>query len=200
MTSLPPPPSDDALTDEQLDQIFVGGRPRLTGRIEVADYDPEWPNLFERECRRIADILGPTALSIEHVGSTSVPGLAAKPIIDIDLAVPNSADESAYLPALEANGYVLVIREPDWEQHRVLKGPDTNVNLHVWSPASDEPARHLLFRDWLRTHADDRELYQRTKQDVAQHDWQYVSEYNDAKAPVIREIYARIYESRETGT
>jgi GrpB-like predicted nucleotidyltransferase (UPF0157 family) len=95
---------------------------------------------------------------LEHVGSTSVPGLAAKPIIDILLIVPDSSDEPAWLPDLEAAGYVLVIREPDWYQHRCLKGPDTNVNLHVYSPGCPEIERYLIFRDRLRGHPEDRAL------------------------------------------
>ena len=82
-------------------------------------------------------------LLLEHTGSTSVPGLAAKPIIDMTLAVPDSADEDAYLPELEAAGYVLRIREPDWFEHRVFKGPDTNVNLHVFSDDCPEIDRML---------------------------------------------------------
>ena len=196
MTSLPPPPSGEPSTQEQLDAAFLGAQPRLTSKVQVVDYDPEWPSLFDREQRRIRGILGETVLQLDHVGSTSVPGLAAKPIIDIDLTVADSGNETDYLPALEDQGYRLVIREPDWEEHRALKGPDTNINLHVWSTGADEPRRHLLFRDWLRTHDSDRLLYDTTKRDVANHDWQYISEYNDAKAPVILEIYARIYAER----
>ena len=119
--------------------------------------------LFEREADRIRAVLGSRALRIEHTGSTSVPGLAAKPIIDILLVVADSADEGAYLPALEAAGYVLRIREPDWHEHRMFKGPDTEVNLHVFSSGCPEIDRVLMFRDWLRTHAADRDLYARTK-------------------------------------
>jgi len=128
---------------------------------------------------------------LEHTGSTSVPGLAAKPCIDMTLVVPDSSDESTYAPALEAAGYRLAIREPDWFEHRVFKGPDTNINLHVFSPGSPEIERMVGFRDWLRTHDDDRDLYEQTKRELATREWQYVQNYADAKTTVVEEIIAR---------
>jgi GrpB-like predicted nucleotidyltransferase (UPF0157 family) len=119
-----------------------------------------------------------------------VPGLAAKPIIDIMLVVPDSGDELAYVPDLEAAGYVLVIREAE-QQHRVFKGPDTNVNLHVYSPGSPEIERYLIFRDRLRSDPADRERYQRVKRELARRDWRYVQQYADAKTEVVEEIIAR---------
>jgi GrpB-like predicted nucleotidyltransferase (UPF0157 family) len=130
-------------------------------------------------------------IRLEHTGSTSVPGLAAKPIIDMTLIVPDSSDEGSYAPDLEATGYVLRIREPEWHQHRVFKGPDTDVNLHVFSPGSPELARMVGFRDWLRTHDEDRDLYERTKRELAAHEWKYVQYYADAKTAVVEEIVAR---------
>ena len=115
-------------------------------------------------------ILGDRVVRIDHTGSTSVPGLAAKPIIDITMVVPDSSDEPAYVPDLEAAGYKLVIREPEWFEHRVFKGPDTNINLHVFSPGCQEIDRMVGFRDWLRTHDDDRDLYERTKRELASAD------------------------------
>src|ERR1700737_4141802 len=111
-------------TEEQIRAAHVGGVAPLVGPILIVDYDPEWPRLFEREAERIQAALGERVLLIEHVGSTSVPGLAAKPRIDVLLVVEDSADEPAYVPALEAAAYVLRIREPDWYEHRVFKGPD----------------------------------------------------------------------------
>jgi GrpB-like predicted nucleotidyltransferase (UPF0157 family) len=136
-------------------------------------------------------VLGDRVLLIEHVGSTSVPGLAAKPRIDMLLVVPNSADESTYVPALEAAGYVLAIREPDWYEHRVFKGPDMDINLHVFSPGCPEIDRMLLFRNWLRSNTSDRELYERTKRELARKDWKYTQNYADAKTEVVEEIIAR---------
>lgn len=179
-------------TEEELARIWVDGRPpKLTGPVLVADYDSDWPRLYEREVERVTAILGGRALQLEHVGSTSVPGLPAKPVIDMDLVVADSADEPAYLPDLLATGYRLVIREPAWYEHRSLKGPDTNINLHVFSPGCEEVARHLLFRDWLRTHADDRDLYARTKRELAGREWTYIQQYADAKSEVVAAILGR---------
>src|SRR4051812_33330688 len=110
----------------------IGPLPRLDGPVTLVEYDPRWPELYEREARRIRGALGERVELLEHVGSTSVPGLIAKPLIDIALAVADPASEADYAPALEAAGYVLRIREPDWHEHRLFKGPDTDVNLHVF--------------------------------------------------------------------
>jgi GrpB-like predicted nucleotidyltransferase (UPF0157 family) len=178
-------------TEEQLRAAWVTEPPRLMGRIRVVDYDPEWPRLFRREAERIRAALGRRVVQLEHIGSTSVPGLAAKPIIDILLVVPDSADEPAYLPDLEAAGYVLVIREPEWFQHRCFKGPDTDVNLHVYTPGCPEIERYLLFRERLRGHPEERARYQRVKRELAERDWTYVQEYADAKTEVVEGIIAR---------
>jgi GrpB-like predicted nucleotidyltransferase (UPF0157 family) len=170
---------------------WVTEPPRLTGPVVVADYDPAWPALFEREAARLRDLLGAEIRLLEHVGSTSVPGLAAKPIIDILMVVPDPADERRYLPPLEQAGYRLVIREPGWHEHRALKGPDTNINLHVHGPSSPEVGRHLKFRDRLRADDADRELYQRTKRELAARDWTYIQQYADAKSAVVEEILSR---------
>lgn len=186
-----PDPGDVAAYDEELPKHWVGKPPPLQGRIEIRDYDPQWPPLYEREAARIRSVLGDRAVRVEHAGSTSVPGLPAKPIIDIVLAVPDSSDEAAYRPDLEAAGYVLVIREPDWFEHRVFKGPDTSVNLHVFTEGSVEVERMLRFRDWLRASTADRELYARAKRELAARDWKYVQQYADAKSSVVQEIMAR---------
>ncbi len=162
-----------------------------SGGILIVDYDPQWPELFTREADRIRSVLGSRALRIEHAGSTSVPGLAAKPVIDLVLVVADSAFEDAYAPALEKNGYVLRIREPNWYQHRMFKGPDTDINLHVFSSGCPEIDRMLTFRDWLRSDAADRDLYANTKLDLARKDWKHVQNYADAKTAVIKEIVAR---------
>jgi GrpB-like predicted nucleotidyltransferase (UPF0157 family) len=170
---------------------WVTEPPRLTGPVVVADYDPAWPALFEREAARLRDLLGAEILLLEHVGSTSVPGLAAKPVIDILMVVPDPAAESRYLPPLERAGYRLVIREPGWHEHRALKGPDTDINLHVHGPDSPEIGRHLAFRDHLRADAADRELYERTKRELAARDWTYIQQYADAKSDVVEDILRR---------
>jgi GrpB-like predicted nucleotidyltransferase (UPF0157 family) len=180
-----------SLTEAEIQAATVGELTPLVGGIVLVEYDPAWPNLFAREAARVHGALGDQVLLLEHVGSTSVPGLAAKPRIDMLLVVPSSADEPAYIPALEAAGYVLRIREPGWYEHRVFKGPDTDVNLHVFSSACPETDRMLLFRDWLRANAADRELYERTKRELARQEWKYTQNYADAKTAVVEEILAR---------
>lgn len=159
--------------------------------IRIVEYDPAWPRLFTREAERIRRVLGDQVLGLEHVGSTSVPGLAAKPVVDIVLLVADSADEPAYVPLLEGVGYVLRHREPGWFQHRMFKGPDTDVNLHVFSAGCPEVARTLAFRDRLRADAADRALYERTKRELAQREWPSVQAYADAKTDVIAHILSR---------
>lgn len=170
-----------------------------SSRILLAGYDPHWPELFEREADRVREALGSRALRIEHTGSTSVPNLAAKPIIDMLLVVADSADEVEYVPALEAAGYALHIRETNWHEHRMFRGPDTKINLHVFSFGCPEIDRVLLFRDWLRGNAADRDLYARTKSALAREEWQCVQDYADAKTGVIEEILARARDQSKDG-
>jgi GrpB-like predicted nucleotidyltransferase (UPF0157 family) len=184
-------PADLAAYEEGLAKITIGGPRPLLGPVEIHDYDPRWPSWYERERARIRSVLGDRAIRIEHVGSTSVPNLSAKPLIDIALEVLDSAEEAAYVPAMEAAGYVLRIREPEWFEHRLLKGPDTDVNVHVFSAECEEVGRMLLFRDWLRTNAADRELYAAAKRQLASRDWTYMQQYADAKTAVVNEILAR---------
>jgi GrpB-like predicted nucleotidyltransferase (UPF0157 family) len=184
-------PNDVAAYDRELAEISVGEPQALAGRIEIREYDPAWPVLYAREADRIAGILGERVIRLEHAGSTSVPGLPAKPIVDIVLEVPDSADEPQYVPDLERAGYVLRVREPDWFEHRLFKGPETNINLHVFSADCAETGRMLLFRDRLRGDDADRDLYARAKRELAVHDWKYVQQYADAKTAVVAEIMAR---------
>ncbi len=177
--------------EEQIREYTIGDLERHDAPVELVPYDPEWPRLYEREAARIRDALGDTLIRVEHTGSTSVPGLAAKPVIDITLVVPDSADEAAYAPQLEAAGYVLRIREPDWYEHRLFKGPDTNTNVHTFSAGSPEIERMVAFRDWLRSNEADRELYERTKRELASRRWQYVQHYADAKTEVVEQIMVR---------
>jgi len=180
-------------TAEEIQAITVDILQPLTGPITLVEYDPAWPTLFAREEARIRGILGDRVIRLEHTGSTSVPGLAAKPIIDITMTIPDVTDEPAFVPDLEAVGYRLVIREdePAWYDHRVFKGPDTNVNLHVFSAGCVELERMVGFRDWLRTHDDDRELYETTKRDLVKREWTYVQNYADAKGEVVEALAAR---------
>lgn len=178
-------------SDDYLREVTVGELPGEYQQIVVAEYDPIWPHWFESAAFRIREALGEKVLQLDHVGSTSVRGLPAKRLIDINLVVADTTDEDAYVPPLEAIGYELRIREPDWYEHRLLRGFDPPVNLHVFNPGCEELGRMLCLRDWLRTHEDDRELYARTKRELAAKDWKYVQHYADAKGEVIEEILAR---------
>ena len=178
-------------SDEELRAARVDGSLPPTEPVVLVEYDPEWPSLFAREETRIREALGDTALQVEHAGSTSIPGIVAKPIIDIVLVVPDSADETAYVPALEAASYVLCAREPNWFEHRLLNGAHPKVNLHVFSRGCPEVERMLRFRDHLRRDAADCELYERTKRELAQREWKYVQHYADAKSDVVEAILAR---------
>jgi GrpB-like predicted nucleotidyltransferase (UPF0157 family) len=179
------------MSDEQIRAASVSGAPPQYRAIVVVDYDPEWPNWFQRAAERIRAAMGEAALEIHHVGSTSVPGLAAKPLIDINLVVADTTDEEAYVPKLEAAGYVLRVREPDWFEHRMLRGFEPPVNLHVFPPDCSEVERMLLFRDWLRTNDADRDLYARTKRELGSQEWKYVQNYADAKTAVVEQILSR---------
>ncbi|MYY08135.1 hypothetical protein GT204_04260 [Streptomyces sp. SID4919] len=184
------------MTDEEIEAANLETAPRLDSAVELREYTPEWAAGFEEEAARMRAGLDGLPHQVEHTGSTSVPGLPAKPVIDILLIVPDSADESAYVPALEAIGYTLAIREPDWYEHRVLRKPAPapgaeSANLHVLSTGCPEIARMLLFRDWLRTHTGERDLYARTKRDLARRTWTYMQHYADAKSEVIAEILER---------
>jgi GrpB-like predicted nucleotidyltransferase (UPF0157 family) len=178
-------------SDEELQRSRVEPMQPLNAPITLVPYDPQWPQLFEREAARLRAALGGAAVLVEHAGSTSVPGLTAKPIIDIVLAVPDSADEAGYVPALEAAGYRLTIREPDWFEHRLFKGPDTNINLHVFTAGSTEIDRMLRFRDWLRGCEADREAYAAVKRDLATRTWRHVQHYADAKSEIVQQIMDR---------
>lgn len=178
-------------SDEELQKVFVEELKAHNAPITLVEYDLTWPKLFEREAKRIQAILGCKAIKIEHVGSTSVPGLCAKPIIDMLLIVKNSADESSYVSALTEAGYKLKIREPEWYEHRLFKGPDTDINLHVFSVGTPETERMILFRDWLRFNESDREKYAQMKRKLAKNKWRHVQHYADAKTSIVHEIMER---------
>jgi GrpB-like predicted nucleotidyltransferase (UPF0157 family) len=147
--------------------------------------------MFAQLKKRVVEALGDKILLLEHVGSTSVPGLSAKPIIDMLLVVEDSSAEAAYVAPLEAQDFTLRIREPDWYEHRLLKFTDPKTNLHVFSDRCEEIEKMLLFRDWLRTHKEDQMLYEETKRELAARTWKYTQNYADAKSRVIQEIMTR---------
>jgi GrpB-like predicted nucleotidyltransferase (UPF0157 family) len=185
----------DFVDEEKLLAASVGGPPPTYQEIVLAEYDPAWEQWFERAEQQIRGALGDAALRIDHVGSTSVPGLAAKPLIDINLVVADTTDEDAYVPPLESAGYELRIREPDWYEHRLLRGQDPPVNLHVFPPNCVEVERMRVFRDYLRRNEADRELYARTKRQLAAKTWKYTQNYADAKTAIVQEILARAFTS-----
>ena len=164
-------------------------------RIELEDHDPRWADKFTHYAQIIKNALGATALSIEHVGSTSVPGLAAKPIIDIVVVVENSSSEDAYLPAFVAAGYTLRVREPEWHQHRMFRTLGLDVHVHVFSHGCVEVERMLAFRDHLRGAADDRQLYESVKRQLVRRDWPDMNAYAQAKSEIIAEILARAFQT-----
>jgi GrpB-like predicted nucleotidyltransferase (UPF0157 family) len=163
----------------------------MASPIVLVDPDPAWPVAYATLAERIRGALGPNAVTLEHVGSTSVPGLAAKPIIDVLLLVPDSTAEEDYVPALESAGFAFHLREPDWFEHRLLKGTDIAANLHVFSVGCEEADRMLAFRDHLRVDPVDRGLYETTKRRLAAQEWQTVQDYADAKTDVVRAILTR---------
>jgi GrpB-like predicted nucleotidyltransferase (UPF0157 family) len=185
------PGDDGQISDEDLQRITVGERRPHNARITLVDYDEEWPDLFDEQARCVRAALGERALRVDHVGSTSVPGLCAKPVIDMLLVVPDSADETAYVPPLEASGYVLWIREPEWFEHRLFVRRDARIGLHVFSSGSPEVERMLRFRDRLRSNDADRDEYARVKRELARREWRHVQHYADAKSAVIEEILSR---------
>jgi len=178
-------------SDEEMAKGRIGPVEILNAQIHLAPYDPEWPKLYDREAARIRAALGDKALVLEHAGSTSVPGLSAKPRIDIVLGVADTTDEQAYVPTLEAAGYILRVRETDWHEHRFFHGPDTPINLHVFTVGCAEIERMLRFRDHLRASEADRLLYERAKHELAARTWRYTQHYADAKSKVVEQILAR---------
>lgn len=183
--------SSTPMSDEDLQKLTMRELMPHNASITFVDYDPRWPELFKLGANRVRSALGNKALRVEHVGSTSVPGLCAKPIIDILLVVVDSADEPSYVPALEVAGYILQVREPEWFEHRLFKGPDTDINLHVFSVGTSEVERMLCFRDWLRVNEADRGNYALVKRNLAQRKWRHVQHYADAKTLIVEEIMER---------
>ncbi len=176
---------------------WVHGKP-IQEIIEVVAYDPQWNIIGKQTADTIKEALGDVALNIVHVGSTAVPGLSAKPVIDIDLIVKEPASEETYLPALEKLGYDLTVREPSYYQHRCLRLATPRVNVHIFGPECPEHIRHILFRDWLRNHSSDRELYMQAKNKAIDNvNVSNVMDYNQRKQQAVREIYQRIFEDKK---
>ena len=175
------------LTDDALEKVLVGGL--QPGRVTLIDYDPTWPAAYARHHSRIEWALCDRIRLIEHIGSTAVPGLAAKPVIDVLVAVDDPEDEVSYLDDLVRSGYEVRVREPGHRCLRFTEGEAANV--HCYAHDSVEIRRYLGLRDRLRAHADERAWYEATKRELAQREWKDVNYYAEAKGPVIRAILAR---------
>lgn len=165
---------------------IIGGTEKRT--LVIVDSDPGWPTVFAEHEHRIDNALGAVARSIEHIGSTSVPGLAAKPIIDILVTVNDITAEEQYLGPLLSAGYLLRVREPG---HRLVRTPARDVHVHVLEAGDPAGPEYLLFRDHLRRDGADRDLYERTKRELVRTDWADMNAYADAKTGVISEIKDR---------
>jgi GrpB-like predicted nucleotidyltransferase (UPF0157 family) len=156
--------------------------------IEVVDYDPAWPDRFEQWRDRIAATIGPAAKRIEHVGSTSVPGLPAKPIIDVQVSVTDMTAQQTYVPALEQIGVQLRSRDTLHRYFRPFPGMPREVHVHVCDLGSEWEHEHLLFRDYLRAHPHDARAYAEAKREAvliwADDGWAYT----DAKTEAILNI------------
>ncbi len=168
---------------------LIGGRE--TREVKIHDYDQWWPNVFEQHARNIRDALGEVVLRIEHIGSTSVPQLAAKPIIDILMVVANAGDEVSYIRALLDAGYELRVREPKFDEHRMVCTPERDVHVHILPSGSKEIGRYLAFRNQLRANAEDRSAYERVKRTLAQRKWGDMNDYANAKTDVVESIIAK---------
>jgi GrpB-like predicted nucleotidyltransferase (UPF0157 family) len=169
-----------------LESVLIGGREPVN--IVVQDYDPQWPARFLTVRERIRAALNGRALDIQHIGSTAVPGLAAKPIIDVLLTVPDVEDEAAYGPALAKAGFSIRVREPG---HRMFRTPQRDVHVHVFEPDAPAVPDYINLRDWLRQSGADRALYAATKRDLAGQNWTDMNDYAAAKSEVIHQILAR---------
>ncbi len=180
----PPSPPDGDYSD-YLDAVLVGGQEKRT--VVIADYDPGWPRRYEEQAARIRAALGDRVQRIDHIGSTSVPGLGAKDVVDICVVVADPEDEGAYRADIEVLGYELRVKEPG---HRAFRTVARDVNLHVYGADSDEPAKYLLLRDWLRRTPEDCRAYEDLKRRLAG-DRDDVSFYAEAKGALIAEMLAK---------
>jgi len=192
MPAAPRHPGDEL--DRYLDSVLIGGREPVT--LVISHYDSAWPSRFAELGARIESALGAGALAVEHIGSTSVPGLAAKPIIDVLVVVADVLEERSYVPALEDAGFVLRVREAG---HRMFRTPDKDVHIHVYSSGDQAIRDYLDLRDWLRVDESDRTLYADVKRDLAKRPWSDMNHYAEAKSDVIQQVLGRARAWRAAG-
>ena len=177
---------NQVFTESGLEVGLIGGPEKCD--IIIHEHSSEWVAKFRLHKDIIVGVLGRVALSIEHIGSTSVPGLAAKPIIDVLVVVPDSGSEETYLPDLEKAGYELRVREPEFDEHRMVRTTDKDVHIHIFSPDSKEIEKYLVFRNWLRQNVKDRARYEAVKRSLAERDWSDMNKYAEAKSEVVENI------------
>lgn len=158
--------------------------------IELVPYDPAWPQRYELWKRRLLAALGPERARIEHVGSTAVPGLAAKPVIDVQVSEPDVEDEDAYVDAIESIGVQLRIRDAQHRFFRPFAGRPRDVHIHVCAAGGEWERRHLLFVAYLKRHADARRRYLEAKQRAAERWADDRVAYTDAKTQTVLELLA----------
>ncbi len=159
--------------------------------IEIVDYDPSWPDRFAEWRDRLSAELGTVALRIEHVGSTAVPGLAAKPILDIQVTVVDLEDEGAYVPAIDRAGVALRSRDAAHRYFRPAPGRPRDVQIHVCAAGGDWERDHLDFRDYLRSNDEARDAYGNLKKALAV---QYPDDrlaYTEAKTAFVTDALCR---------
>ncbi|HJZ38603.1 MAG TPA: GrpB family protein [Solirubrobacterales bacterium] len=138
---------------------------RFDPAVRIVEYDPAWPEMAEAEIGRIAGAMGEVAVRIDHVGSTAVPGLAAKPIIDLQLSVADVDARSLYVGALEGLGYLFAPdpASPDFHFFGLPAARPRTHHLHVCAAGSEDERRHLAVRDYLRAHPDEVVAYAELK-------------------------------------
>jgi len=184
------------MTEINKGDIYIGGKEKC--HANIVDYNPNWKLNYQFHAEKIAKALGSQALLIEHIGSTSVKGLAAKPVIDILVVVRDSSDERSYVRKMIDAGYILRIREPDWHEHRMFRNPTKDANIHFYSKGCTEISRVLNFRDWLRTHPKDCLRYESNKRKLSKQDWECVDDYAQAKTEIIEMILEKTDKSNHS--
>lgn len=182
--------------------LILGGDAAARGPepVEIADYDPLWPTRFEQMRELLAEALADTALRIDHVGSTAVPGLPAKPVVDIQVSVSDVDDETTYRKEIEAQGFALRYREAGHRYFRPPPGLARLWQVHVCTVGSKWERDHLLFRDYLRAHSAAADEYGRIKRLAASVHANDRIAYTDAKGPWIERALADAVQwARATG-
>lgn len=180
-------------------------RPVSNTAIEIVDYDRRWPEEFARERERIALALGPLALRIEHCGSTSVPGLAAKPVIDIQISVARLQPLAPHVSALARIGYTHRPHPDDAFApflHRPERWPHSH-HVHLVGAGGDEERRVLAFRDWLRVHPETARRYESLKRELAPRfaadRFETRQAYADAKGDFIEQVLRLAHDAGDAG-